>query len=186
VSNSIRIMILCLILILTTSCVRNEQLEKLSIISAIGFDSDEGDKIKGTSVIGQFDPSQKDITEVLSSTAYTSKMIRQIINLGTRNKMVSGQIRVVLFGSELAESGNLINIVDTMSRDPAIGTMVYLGLSETTAEDVLQIKPNRVILVIFCMSYFSKILKVSYYFPALFMNSSKITMTQEEILLYLI
>ncbi|MDF2791444.1 MAG: hypothetical protein K0S80_4546 [Neobacillus sp.] len=142
-TTSIRFMIFCSILFLTTSCVSQEQLEKLSIITAVGYDKNESDKIKGTTVIGQFHPSQKDVTEVTTSTALTSKMIRQKMNLETRNKMVSGQLRVVIFGSELAESGNLINIVDTMSRDPVIGTMVYLGFSETTAEDVLRIKPKQ-------------------------------------------
>jgi spore germination protein len=130
-------------LLLLTSCVNTDQLEKLSIITAVGYDKADEDKFEGTTVIGQFDPSQTDVTEVTTSTANTSKMIRQKMNLGTRNKMVSGQLRVVIFGSELAESGDLINIVDTLSRDPAIGTLVYMGYSKTLAKDILQVRPKQ-------------------------------------------
>lgn len=142
-STFIRVMIFCVILFLQTSCVSKDQLEKLSIVTAVGYDTSEGEKIKGTTVIGQFDPSKKNVTNVLTSTAFTSKTIRQKMNMETRNKMVSGQLRAAILGSELAESGNIINIVDTLSRDPAIGTMVYLGISETTAEEVLRIKPKQ-------------------------------------------
>lgn len=141
-NTSIKIMIIGLSLLLT-SCVSNEQLEKLSLITAVGYDVGDGDKIEGTTVSGQFDPSKKDVTEITSAKAFTSKMTRQEMNLETRNKMVSGQLRVAVFGSKLAEKGNLINIVDTLSRDPAIGTMVYLGISKTRANEILQIKPKQ-------------------------------------------
>lgn len=136
-------LLLCVNLFYLTGCVSTEQLEKLSLVTAIGYDVGEDDKMEGTAVIGQFDPSKKDVSEVTSSTAHTSKMIRQKMNLGTKNKMVSGQLRVAVFGKEIVESGDLINIVDTLNRDPAIGTMVYLGISKTTAKDILQMKPKQ-------------------------------------------
>jgi spore germination protein len=137
------ILLLCFNLIFLTSCVTRDQLEKLSLVTAVGYDIGEDDKMEGTTVIGQFDPSQKDVSEVTSSKAFTSKMIRQKMNLGTKNKMVSGQLRVAIFGKELAESGDLINIVDTLSRDPGIGTMVFLAISESTAKEILEVKPQQ-------------------------------------------
>lgn len=142
--RSLTILFICLYLVVLTSCVSREQLEKLSLVTAVGYDiSEKDDKIEGTLVIGQFDPTQKDVSEVPSATANTSKMIRQKLNLGTKNKTVSGQLRVAVFGNELAKSGDIINIIDTMSRDPAIGTLVYLAISDTTAKDILQVKPKQ-------------------------------------------
>lgn len=137
-------LLICLNLIFLTSCVSKDQLEKLSLVTAVGYDvGEEEDKMKGTTVIGQFDPSQKDVSEITSSSAYTSKTLRQKMNLGTKNKMASGQLRVGVFGKELGESGDLINIIDTLSRDPVIGTMVYLGISNSTAKDILEVKPQQ-------------------------------------------
>jgi spore germination protein len=138
------ILFLSLNLIFLTSCVSKDQLEKLSLITAVGYDvGEEEDKMEGTTVIGQFDPSKKDVSEITSSSAYTSKMLRQKMNLGTKNKMVAGQLRVAVFGKELGESGDLINIIDTLSRDPVIGTMVFLGISDSTAKDILEVKPQQ-------------------------------------------
>lgn len=141
---TLTILLLGLNLIFLTSCVSKDQLEKLSLITAVGYDvGEEEDKMEGTTVIGQFDPSQKDVSEITSSSAHTSKMLRQKMNLGTKNKMVSGQLRVAVFGKELGESGDLINIIDTLSRDPVIGTMVFLGISDSTAKDILEVKPQQ-------------------------------------------
>lgn len=142
--QTLTILLLGLNLIFLTSCVSKDQLEKLSLITAVGYDvGEEEDKMEGTTVIGQFDPSKKDVSEITSSSAYTSKMLRQKMNLGTKNKMVSGQLRVAVFGKELGESGDLINIIDTLSRDPVIGTMVFLGISDSTAKDILEVKPQQ-------------------------------------------
>jgi spore germination protein len=143
VHPALTILFICLNLFFLTSCVSRDQLEKLSLVTAVGYDVGEDNKIEGTTVIGQFDPSKKDVSEVTTASANTSKGIRQKMNLGTKNKMVSGQLRVAIFGKELGKSGDLINIVDTLSRDPAVGTMVYLGISDSNSKDILEVKPQQ-------------------------------------------
>jgi len=52
-------------------------------------------------------------------------------------KAVSGQLRVTLYSEQLAKEG-IINLVDTLARDPSIGARVYLAVSKGKAHDILR------------------------------------------------
>ncbi|PFA62094.1 hypothetical protein CN378_20960 [Bacillus sp. AFS015802] len=119
-----------------SSCVETKYLEKLGLITAVGYDQAEDKKITGTLVLYQFNPAMEDVEKVLTSTSKTSKGIRLSQNLESDHKLVSGQLRIVVYGRDLAEKG-ISHLVDTLERDSSIGNMVYLTIADTTAEEVL-------------------------------------------------
>ncbi|WP_010170819.1 Ger(x)C family spore germination protein [Bacillus coahuilensis] len=121
------------------SCVQNHELEQLGLSTAAGYDLEDDGRILGTLVLNQFDPLKKEAIQTVQSIGETSKSIRQSINLETSNKIVSGQLRVVTFGKELGEKG-VISITDTLSRDSSIGTMIYLSVSKSRANELLRLK----------------------------------------------
>ncbi|MBN8193067.1 Ger(x)C family spore germination protein [Bacillus sp. NTK074B] len=121
---------------LLSGCVETKYLEKLGLITAVGYDQGEDEKITGTLVLYQFNPAMEDFEKVLTSTAKTSKGIRLSQNLETDHKLVSGQLRIAIYGRELASKG-IAHLVDTLERDSAIGNMVYLSIADTTAEEIL-------------------------------------------------
>ncbi|WP_406686968.1 Ger(x)C family spore germination protein [Rossellomorea vietnamensis] len=136
--NKVLLLILvCLPSIFLSSCVETKYLEKLGLITAVGYDQAEDDKITGTLVLYQFNPAMEDVEKVLSTTSKTSKGIRLSQNLESDHKLVSGQLRIVVYGRELAARG-ISHLVDTLERDSAIGNMVYLTIADTTAEEVLR------------------------------------------------
>ena len=118
-----------------TGCMQQKQLEKMGLQVALGYDRLEDHRILGTSVLHNFEQQTKP-TQVLSSTAFTSKGLRQTMNREINRKMVSGQIRVAVFGKETASHG-ILPLIDSMSRDPEIGTMVYLLISNGRANELL-------------------------------------------------
>ncbi|OIU71432.1 Ger(x)C family spore germination protein [Rossellomorea aquimaris] len=124
-------------LLLLAGCVENKYLEKLGLITAVGYDENDEEKLIGTLVLYQFNPAMEDVEKILTGEANTSKGIRLTENLDTDHKLASGQLRIAIYGRELAESG-ISQLVDTLERDSAIGNMVYLAVSDTTAEELLK------------------------------------------------
>ncbi|MCR8847232.1 Ger(x)C family spore germination protein [Rossellomorea sp. SC111] len=129
--------LICIPSVFLSSCVETKYLEKLGLITAVGYDQAEDDKLKGTLVLYQFNPAMEDVEKILSTTSKTSKGIRLSQNLESDHKLVSGQLRIVVYGRELAAKG-ISHLVDTLERDSAIGNMVYLTIADTTAEEILR------------------------------------------------
>jgi spore germination protein len=119
-----------------SGCVEYKYLEKLGLITALGYDEADNEELKGTIVLYQFNPAMEDVEKVLTGKANSSKGIRLTQNFDTDHKLVSGQLRIAVYGRELASKG-ISHLVDTLERDSAIGNMVYLAVSDTTAEDLL-------------------------------------------------
>jgi spore germination protein len=121
-----------------TGCVEQKPLEKLGLITTAGYDLVGKDQIKGIVVVQKFDPMAQSATKVISAISKTSKGLRQAENLKSNQKLVSGQLRSVVYSRELAERG-IIQLVDTLNRDAAIGNMVYLTIADQTAEEIMKI-----------------------------------------------
>lgn len=130
------LIVLVMDLLLISGCIQQKNLEKLGLITAEGYDLDKGSNIKGTAVIQKFDPMMQNVTRVITEVAKTSKGLRQQENLQTSHKLVSGQLRIVVYSKTLAKKG-IIQLVDTLNRDPTIGNMVYLTISDKDASDIL-------------------------------------------------
>ncbi|KAA0562494.1 Ger(x)C family spore germination protein [Rossellomorea aquimaris] len=134
--RTIMLLLLCLCTCFLSSCVETKYLEKLGLITAVGYDQAEDEKITGTIVLYQFNPAMEDVEKILISKSKTSKGIRLSQNLETDHRLVSGQLRITVYGRELAEKG-ISHLVDTLERDSSIGNMVYLTIADTTAEQIL-------------------------------------------------
>jgi spore germination protein len=117
-------------------CVEYKYLEKLGLITAVGYDETDNEELKGTIVLYQFNPAMEDVEKILTGKANSSKGIRLSQNFDTDHKLVSGQLRIAVYGRKLAGKG-ISHLVDTLERDSAIGNMVYLAVSDTTAEELL-------------------------------------------------
>ncbi|WP_010496188.1 Ger(x)C family spore germination protein [Paenibacillus elgii] len=120
----------------TAGCLQTRVLERLGLVIAAGYDEAPGDKILGTSVLYEMDPGAKERSNVITSTAFTSKGLRYNNNAESRKKLTSGQLRVVVYHEDLARKG-LTELVDTMLRDPEIGSGVYLAVSKGRAFDLM-------------------------------------------------
>ncbi len=130
----IPLLIMCLLI---TGCVEKKYIEKLGVMTVIGYDLVEEEFLQGTMAFFQFDPSADNVSQIVTSTAKTSKGIRQDGNLKSSKKLVSGQLRLILFGRKAAEKG-LGRITDTLTRDAAISDLLYLTVAEDLAKDVIQ------------------------------------------------
>ena len=141
-SRSKLLLLLACCMTIMTGCVEQKPLEKLGLITTAGYDLIGKEQIKGIVVVQKFDPMAKSATKVISAISKTSKGLRQAENLKSNQKLVSGQLRSVVYSRELAERG-IIQLVDTLNRDAAIGNMVYLTIADQTAEEIMKINYSK-------------------------------------------
>lgn len=126
------ILLICSIVL--TGCMEPNYLERIALITAVGYDRHD-DGIEGTVTFFQFDPTKNEVSDTLSTSSNTSKGVRSKLNVMTSHEMVSGQVRVAVYGREIAEEG-MFSLVDTLARDPAIGAMLYVVTSDGRAKDI--------------------------------------------------
>jgi len=130
--------------ILLTSCgVEPRQLERLGLITAIGFDLKKENEIKGTVAVSKFDPMAKVMTNVISADANTLQTLRAEENLATDQRLEMGQLRCVIYSKELAEKG-IIQLVNALNRDPTVGNMVYLTIAEKDAFPIISMDEKKI------------------------------------------
>lgn len=120
-----------------SGCIPKDYIETLGIITAVGYDLTENDRIRGTLVMFQFDPAESSTSQVVTGEADTSKGVRFATGRLTSHKLVSGQVRLEIFENELAERG-MMKYMDTLQRDAKISDMGYLATSEVPTEELLK------------------------------------------------
>jgi spore germination protein len=130
--------------LLLTSCgVETKQLERLGLITAIGFDLKKENEIKGTVSVTKFDPMAKVMTNLISADANTLQTLRAEENLATDQRLEMGQLRCVIYSKELAEKG-IIQLVNALNRDPTVGNMVYLTIAEKDAFSIISMDEKKI------------------------------------------
>ena len=96
-----------LLLISLVGCAEQKLLERVGLAILVGYDlGNEGD-LSTTAVIRQVNPDFESNIEIISAENQTSKGTRTKINRKSSKKIVAGQLRVALYGSELAKKDGI-------------------------------------------------------------------------------
>nr|WP_263326029.1 Ger(x)C family spore germination protein [Neobacillus sp. Marseille-Q6967] len=141
--NRLKVVFIIFCFILITGCIQTKQLERLGLITAIGFDLEKENEIQGTVVVSKFDPMAKVVTATISADANTLQTLRAEENLATDQRLEMGQLRCVIYSKELAEKG-LIQLVNALNRDPTVGNMVYLTIAEKNTKSIMNIDEKNI------------------------------------------
>lgn len=128
------------ILCMLTSCVESTQLEKLGIIHTRGVDISEEkpNELETTLIIFQFNAQTSMISKTLTGSGHTIKEAREQANNKSSYSLTPGQIRLELYGKEIAEKG-ILNYLKTLTRDARVSDTMLLAVSKTTAKEMLQV-----------------------------------------------
>ncbi|CAM3950909.1 Ger(x)C family spore germination protein [Mesobacillus thioparans] len=137
-----KLMIIWIAVILTAGCADPKTLERMGLITTIGYDVTEDGELLTTFVLLQIDPNAPQNSVVLTTKALTSKGARIEADLKSPKKLQSGQLRVALFSEEVVKLG-LINLADTLSRDPSISDLTYLAVVEGSTKKLLDQKNSK-------------------------------------------
>lgn len=131
-----------LVVFLITGCADPKTLERMGLITTVGYDLTDDGKITSTMVLLQIDPEAAKNFVILTTKADTSKGARINADLKSPKKLESGQLRVALFSEEVVRRG-LINLADTLARDPSISDLTYLAVVEGRTDELLHQKNGK-------------------------------------------
>lgn len=134
--------VFCLFLILFLSgCtfLPTNIVNEIDISQGVGYDLAGKKIVKGTIVFPIFKRDKTSTTEVRTAIGKSSKEIRTILNNETRYPLVSGQLRVALYGKKIAKKG-INDFVDTLHRDPSIGSLVQMAIVDGDANELFKMK----------------------------------------------
>ena len=129
------VLLLCCMLVM--GCAESRILERVGLVTLLGYDKEEEDKVTTTAVIRQINPEFESKVEVQSDTDKTSKGTRIKTDMKTAKKIATGQLRVVLFGEELAKNG-LGQSIHTLMMNNEVSTSVYLAVVKGTSKSLLE------------------------------------------------
>ncbi|MDR7236772.1 Ger(x)C family spore germination protein [Neobacillus drentensis] len=121
------------------SMIPTNIVNQINMTQGVGYDWAGKKMIKGTITYPIYKKDQPSTTEVKISLGETSKEIRSNINNESRYPLVSGQLRVALFGKSLAKKG-ITDVVDTLNRDPSIGSIIQMAVVDGDASELLKLE----------------------------------------------
>lgn len=123
--------------LLIGGCAEQKLLEKIGLITLVGYDLDEDGKVSTTAVIRQVDPEFQSM--VTTSTAVNDSSLGALteINRKTSKKLMPGQMRIVLFGETLATEG-IGHFLDTLSKNSSTSSGILLAMTPGNSKDLLE------------------------------------------------
>lgn len=134
-------LITLIMIVFLTGCAQQRIIDDLAMVNAIGYDlsRNPATPLKVTVTFPIITKDGKYDRKTLIVEGKSSKDAREKERLRTNYKLESGQMRVSLFGQELAKKG-LLPYLTSLVRDPTIGTRVKLALAEDEASDILMLQ----------------------------------------------
>ncbi len=123
------------LLLLLTSCTDEHILENAGFIRTISYDAADGDG-KTLRVTISIPKTNHQDAVVYSTIAKSDKDAKMYFDRQNNRKLVNGQLRQVLFGEKLAAKG-IWKHLDSLIRDPSIGTRLHVIIAEADPQDLL-------------------------------------------------
>ncbi|CAM3877459.1 Ger(x)C family spore germination protein [Aeromicrobium ponti] len=121
-----------------TGCMNIDQhiLDDVQLITGAAYEYVDDDTIELTTVFPNHQPDGSVKNETLTTTAILNKENRDKQSLQSEKPMVSGKLEVALYERNTAEKG-ILELLDTLSRDPSIGANVYMAILDGNPKEVL-------------------------------------------------
>ncbi|WP_270182551.1 Ger(x)C family spore germination protein [Alkalihalobacillus sp. CinArs1] len=129
--------LLCISILLLSGCVENSVVDDIQMVTVIGYEKGEDGKIKGIAVAPQFQADGTIQNSVYIEEAEISKEIRSQYNSESPKPFVSGKLQLAIYSREIAEEDGIMELTDTLQRDPFIGSRAFLAISDTDIEKML-------------------------------------------------
>jgi spore germination protein len=138
-----KLFLIIVIVILLSGCsfIPPVIVNEVSMIQGLGYDLSKEKKIKGTYVYPEY--IRKNATmETITGSGATSKEVKEDANNKVRHPLVSGQLRLALYSKSLAKNG-IYPVIDTIMRDPSIGTLIQMAIVDGETKEVLTLKSKQ-------------------------------------------
>ncbi len=135
-----KIPFLLVTILFLTSCVTKSIVDEIQLVRSVSFDYHSENRIEGTAIISVHKWREEIESQTISATAVSSKDIGFLLNTKSAKPIHTGKLSTVLFSDELAKKVDLMEVIDTFTRDPAIGRRIYLAITEGPAKEMFKVK----------------------------------------------
>ncbi|WP_059172182.1 Ger(x)C family spore germination protein [Bacillus sp. FJAT-27445] len=124
-------------LFLLAGCAQTEIIDDVRLVTGIGYDKGEGDKVIGTVLIPFYMPDQNVENNTLTTSASPTRDLFNNFDQMSSDPVVGGSLEVALFGMDFAKKG-IYQVLDALQRDPGVGTKAYLVVVDGKAQEILE------------------------------------------------
>ncbi|MFJ5766537.1 Ger(x)C family spore germination protein [Lysinibacillus sp. NPDC093210] len=131
------IIILLLLFIFLYGCAETNILDQVGLTTLVGYDVGKEEKIATTAVIREVNPEFQSKVEVLTTEDTTSKGSRMKSNRKLAKKIMVGQMRVILFGEEVAKD-DIHYYINTNLENASVSNGLYMAVVEGETAPLLK------------------------------------------------
>ncbi|WP_409271977.1 Ger(x)C family spore germination protein [Neobacillus sp. SCS-31] len=124
-------------LLLLGGCVQTEIIDDVRLVTGIGYDKGQGDKVVGTALIPFYLPDRTVENYTLTTSASPTKDLFNNFQQMSPDPVVAGSMEVALFGMDFAKDG-IYQVLDALQRDPGVGTKTHLAIVDGKAQEILE------------------------------------------------
>ncbi|MDR7000652.1 Ger(x)C family spore germination protein [Neobacillus niacini] len=125
-----------IVFVLLGACVQKEILDDVSLETGSGYDYVNG-KIRGTTLIPVYLPDKSVRNKTFTAFSQQSREFLLNIQRQSSDPIVTGSLKVVLFGEKLSKKEGILALMDSFQRDPSIGAGLYLAVTEGESKKFL-------------------------------------------------
>ena len=116
--------------------IKQQVLDDIQLATGASYEYIDEDKIEVIAVFPNFQPDKSVKNETISASSSLSKEIRDKLSFQSDRPIVSGKVEVTLYEKKTAERG-IKELLDTLQRDPSIGSNVFLAVIDGDPEELL-------------------------------------------------
>ncbi|PLS10346.1 Ger(x)C family spore germination protein [Neobacillus cucumis] len=118
-------------------CVQKEILDDVNLETGSAYDYING-KIRGTALVPVYLPDKNVENKTFSASSNLSRDFLRDVQRQSSDPLVTGSLKVVLFGEKLAKDKGILDLIDSFQRDPSIGARLYLAVTEGESKDIIK------------------------------------------------
>ncbi len=135
-----KISIVSLILLLLSGCVTKQIVDEIQLASSVGFDYVDDNMIRGTANVTVHKWKEEVEMETIFAVSTTTKDVGFLLNTKSSKPLHLGKLSSILISEELARKMDIMEIIDTFTRNPAVGRRLFLAITSGPAYEMYNVE----------------------------------------------
>lgn len=130
-----------LLFVLLAGCsadIEKPTLEDLGMVGVIGFDYVNERETKITVALPQPYEQAKEKSQVYSTVVRLTEQAPVVLSTASERSISLAQLRVILISEQYAKKTGIHRIIESLYRDPVVGTNVLIAITKGSAESLMK------------------------------------------------
>ena len=128
---------LIIVSVVLVGCVQKKILDDVNLETGSAYDYVDG-MIRGTALIPVYLPDKSVENKTFTASSNLSRDFLRDVQRQSSDPLVTGSLKVVLFGEQLARKKGILDLIDSLQRDPSIGAGLYIAVTEGDSKDIIE------------------------------------------------